>query len=520
VRWLALGALLFAVVLAGCGGSETKTETKTTTAQSSAQAADQSAGAQSTNQTNTTAAGGSAIDQQAEQGSTGGNTPGGSGTSTTTNPAAASGADIEGQGTELPDSSVVAPAEDQGAAPADTGTVPAGSANQGSLEIPSRPAREDLTDIKVRECVQGQAATITGVANVTGSNSADNPAATDTTSTDESAIGNQATGGGNVFGSFRYFAANSPWNVRVDTLPAAPNTNQLVRNADERQTVNETRSGAVIVERRRLGQGIFINTCRWTDPVVDAANGVPTPVSCRQILCGSDAGIKSLNIPSDESPDPRYDGWFTILDRANNVAWDMWRARRERDRSISYQFIRKWRLNGPGFLKPGNPSARGSGLPLFAGLITPQELKAGQINHALAMSVPGPAQRLYVQPASRTDGVGRLESLPEGARVRLRAGARFRPRKGTNRRAFQAIMNALKTYGAIIVDRAAVPTLYAQKNASYRGLLPGNALQGIKLSDFQVISLGTRYADPPVQTGNVLLSPVALQPAGATAAGG
>jgi hypothetical protein len=414
---------------------------------------------------------------------------------------------------------VVAPAEDQGAQPSGA-TGQAGTANQGALDIPSRPASEDLTDIKVRECVQGQAAAITGAANVNGASSADSPANTDTTSTDESAIGNAATGGGNVFGSFQYFANNSPWNVRVDTLPVAPNTNELVRNADERQTVNETRSGAVIVERRRLGQGIFINTCRWTDPVVSASDGVPTPVSCRQILCGSDAGVKSLNIPADVSPDPRYDGWFTVLDRANNVAWDMWRARRERDRSISYQFIRKWRLNGPGFLKPGNPSARGSGLPLFAGLITPQELRAGQINHALAMSVPGPAQRLYVQPASRTDGVGRLQSLPEGARVRLRAGVRLRPRRGTNRRAFQAIVNALKTYGAIIVDRAAVPTLYAQKNASYRGLLPGNALQGTKLSDFQVIALGTRFADPPVQTGNVLLSPVALQPAGATAGGG
>ncbi len=77
--------------------------------------------------------------------------------------------------------------------------------------------------------------------------------------------------------------------------------------------------------------------------------------------------MSSLQIPSDVDPLPQYDGWFTVLNRRQGVGYDLWRARRSRDGgTISYQFMRKWDLNGPGFLRPGVVSARGSGLPLFA----------------------------------------------------------------------------------------------------------------------------------------------------------
>ena len=139
--------------------------------------------------------------------------------------------------------------------------------------------------------------------------------------------------------------------------------------------------------------------------------------------------------------------------------------------------MRKWDLDGSGFQAPQTVSARGSGLPLFAGLIRPKELQAGLINHALAISVPGPAQSVFVQPASSTDGNGRINSLPEGARIRLKANVEVPrptdPKTGKairmtpqQRRMSDAIVAALRTYGAIVVDRAAVPTLYAQRDVT------------------------------------------------------
>lgn len=354
----------------------------------------------------------------------------------------------------------------------------------------------------------------------------------------------------------RPFSPASPWNTRVDTAAVDPRSDRFMRLAKVRFGVKEGQSlEALTTFQRTLNKPVFINTKRWTTPVVDGADGgVPTRVACRQANlpppnndCGDGAFVKTLSIPPDANPRPQNDGWFTVIDRATNSAYDLWRARRSKDgQSLSYQFMRRWDLGGSGFLAPTVVSARGSGLPLFAGLINPEEIRAGRIDHALSIVMPGPAARRYVQPASVTDGQGPQDSIPEGARVRLKAGfdiddaLRTRPldsvggrrRPGfpgsTNRRAARAIMTALKRYGAIVVDRSAVPTLFAKLNFDWeqrlrdsegnllapdgrtrlRGaearrasagtpLLRGNEVSNLFLDDFEVVRLPPLRLDPP-----------------------
>jgi hypothetical protein len=355
---------------------------------------------------------------------------------------------------------------------------------------------------------------------------------------------------------FRPFAADSPWNTTIVGQPVDGNSDRMIRQAQERIGITE-RGNAIFTQRRQIDDPVFINTRAWTVPVVDEENGVETRMVCRQIPpdCGDGKNVETLLVPPNVSPKPQYDGWFTILDRREGVGYDLWRARRGGVNGdvISYQFMRKWTLNGPGFQQPNSVSARGSGLPLFAGLLEPEEVRAGHIEHALAMSVPGPARRNYVQPASATDGNGRATSLPEGARIRLRADrfddllhlpvcgpGRARDADGqirsdcipprTNRRAARALLTALREYGAIIVDRSRTPTLYAKMNANWSQplrstdgrylaadgrtplprhlqdrdqatpLLRGNELQFLRLSDFEVLSLGQVLKFPPLSS--------------------
>jgi hypothetical protein len=160
---------------------------------------------------------------------------------------------------------------------------------------------------------------------------------------------------------------------------------------------------------------------------------------------------------------------------------------------------------------------------MLAGLIRPRELRAGRIPHTLAMAVPGPASTRFVLPAGTTNGLAPLDSLPQGARIRLKPSAyrrfnqlRFRSnriirvngrrvrstriivRDGRRKvsRGTRAVLQALYTYGAIIVDRADSPTLYAQRNADYSNLIRSNSLSELKLTDFEVVRLGTLYRDP------------------------
>lgn len=381
-------------------------------------------------------------------------------------------------------------------------------------------------------------------------------------------------------GLLRPFAPNSPWNTPIENAEVDPDSAEMLKEARRRIGAVDTETGT----RRRgrlLNDPLFINRTEWTVPVVDETNGVDTPVYCRQpplpplpqseqtvpderALCGDGWAVDSLLIPANEDPHPEYDGWFSVINRSEAAVYDLWRARRSQDgSSLSYQFMRRWDLNGPGFLAPNRVSARGSGLPFIGGLIFPEEIEAGRVDHALAISVPAPSQGNYVQPASSTDGIGSVTSLPEGARIRLRRDVTLRSIQrrftdlrcnnplfglrdgrrrelctryrfqGSNQRAATALIEALHRYGAIVVDRARVPTLYAQMNADWsrplrdssgnllnprgrrfaRGerrfstpLLRGNELQGIRLVDFEVVDLPERIPWP--ELGTIEVSPL------------
>jgi hypothetical protein len=324
-----------------------------------------------------------------------------------------------------------------------------------------------------------------------------------------------------------YFSEDSPWNTAVASLPASPESERMLKLARKRLAVIELpgHEGVGTVERT-VDKGFSINAARWAPLVVEAGgtNVVNTKMVCRQRECGSqpERVPPTLALPPTTTPDPRYDGWLSVIDREDGVGYDFWRARRQSDDTISYQYAKAWKLDGPGFSRPVSEDphraagARGSGLPLFAGVIGPAELRAGEINHALAVSVPGLARRSYVQPASVTDGVGASDSLPAGARIRLKDSALLtsKPQAGM-RPSVEAILVALRNYGAIVVDRAAVPTLYAAQGTP-SSLLREDELDWLALSDFEVISLPEIHKDPPL--GQVqqygLASTAAPRPAG------
>ncbi len=327
----------------------------------------------------------------------------------------------------------------------------------------------------------------------------------------------------------RPFNSTSPWNTPVAGMPTAPNSEKLMRKARIRIAQEERPDGTFELQRRFITTGLTVNVTRWTVPVFsDTQQGAVERIAvCRQFDCGPDA-VSSVVMPPgpDGCPEPEYDGWMTVIDNSTRTALDFWRARCEADGSISYHYVKRWDLDGPGFQEPGEVSARGSGLPLFAGLITPEEIQAGRIDHALAISVPGAAQRRYVQPASRTDGVGLPDSLPEGARLRLQPGAndlltRTFVRNGVERKAASTIITALERYGAIVVDRSAAPTMYAQRNANWTKILPLNLLQDIGLSRFDVVrQSGPVLFDPPKVGGATTTTALPAGTPGSIPAGG
>lgn len=363
-----------------------------------------------------------------------------------------------------------------------------------------------------------QSSQTTGQTGATGATGDAADAANPTTGATAPGTGVAVTAGTDPVDGGRLFSADSPWNTTAEGLPVADNSDRMLELATQRRAVKEVPGQEGLQTFvRTVDEGLFVNTEAWA-PLIVAANTEGSQVTkfvCRQSKCGSaDPKVpSSLAIPANTTPDPRYDGWLSVIDRENGMGYDFWRARREGDGTISYQFGKAWTLDGPGFSKPIGidperaVGARGSGLPLFAGVIGPVEVEQGQINHALAISVPGLARRNFVQPASVTDGNGSRKSLPAGARIRLRADVQvdekqLRRLKGNRRRSADAILTALRTFGAIVVDRAAVPTLYAPLGTSPR-LIRGSELSWLRLDDFEVVALPQIYKDPPLSQVNL-----------------
>jgi hypothetical protein len=100
-------------------------------------------------------------------------------------------------------------------------------------------------------------------------------------------------------------------------------------------------------------------------------------------------------------------------------------------------------------LRPaGWTSADAAGLPIFAGLVRLDEVKAGKVDHAIRVTASH-TDRTYIWPARHQAGDANNHNLPPmGARFRLKSGysiSRFRSDT-------QTILRAMKKYGLIVAD--------------------------------------------------------------------
>ena len=107
-----------------------------------------------------------------------------------------------------------------------------------------------------------------------------------------------------------------------------------------------------------------------------------------------------------------------------------------------------WNLRSTALRTEGFTSADAAGLPIFPGLIRFDQAAAGNIDHALRMTV-GSTRDAWIQPATHCAGDSSSADAPSmGQRLRLKASYNI---SGFNPHA-RAIAQALKQYGALIAD--------------------------------------------------------------------
>ena len=276
------------------------------------------------------------------------------------------------------------------------------------------------------------------------------------------------------------FAPSSPLNQSIPAnAPIDPRSDQLVTG---------------LAETARQ-QPFVIAVKRWTVPVYFADATTPRYRVFMRAPWAPRRMLSAVPIPSRAAPDPAGDHHLAILDERTGCEYDFWEARNQGDR-WSAAWGNSLRISGSG-IYPHGLSARGSGFGLLAGLIWPQELARGSIDHALVFSYPYTSAAGFVSPATESDGRTKLrDAIPEGARLQLDPGfdvSSLPPYERT-------IARALQRYGMYLADTGAGNvSLYAVNPQSYTenpyaGIFPAGAyayLRDIPLDRFRVLEHGS-----------------------------
>jgi hypothetical protein len=178
-----------------------------------------------------------------------------------------------------------------------------------------------------------------------------------------------------------------------------------------------------------------------------------------------EATLARVPIPPDAKADPADDGHLAVLDTSTDCVFEMYRAKPDGAGGWTAEWVNATPADGPG-IYPDGLATRASGFSIAAGLIWPEELRAGKIDHALVFAYPGVRDGDPVPPATRSDGkVTGPGTLPEGAHVVLDPDLDLSTLNLPGPEL--TIATALQTYGMYLADSSRGLSLFAVHPQSY-----------------------------------------------------
>ena len=212
-------------------------------------------------------------------------------------------------------------------------------------------------------------------------------------------------------------------------------------------------SDAIIAKSiaRYRANAVFANGGKWGVPAVFAASSSKMyDVACTR-YCGTTP--VRFRIPAGAQPATGSDHHLTVLDGRREL--DLWQARYDSPTdSWSASTVLVNDAAGSGAACPERKhcnAANAAGFALLGGLVWPQELRAGHIDHALALTTPFTRAGYIACPATHTDGKSAdPDAIPEGARIQLDPGFDVASQPWPEWK--KTLARALQRYGGYIVD--------------------------------------------------------------------
>ena len=264
----------------------------------------------------------------------------------------------------------------------------------------------------------------------------------------------------------RVFAESSFWYTPIPAdAPLHPNSASFVTE--------------FLRQKKAYYGTVSINTTAYASPVYIADAAAPnvqvTEWDCQHKKF-SDPELakqwKAVPVPAHAEAATGTDAEMTIYQPSTDTMWEFWQARKVNG---GWQGCWGGRMQnvskGQGiWQKPYGTTA--TGLPFLGGQITPEELRQGEIKHAMGISLVNTEKwSIYSWPANRSDGYN-----PKNAPNRIPEGLRFRLDPAVDVQSLKmhpmgkVIAKAAQMYGFVVWDKAGAITLRAQNPKSYTTL--------------------------------------------------
>lgn len=305
--------------------------------------------------------------------------------------------------------------------------------------------------------------------------------------------GTTGTGGSGTSGSqtiVQYFPPAAVWTQDVSGAAVDPNSATIINQLASQ--------GGWGTGSMRVDESIRVMQANSSTPTVPFQPGSPfyTPDSDTPATVPLPAGGGMEGQTGYQCDTSQNDCHFIVVNNDTGKLYEAIGANYNGS-ALTSNFIAVWDLN---VVYPASgrgeqcTSADAAGFPIAPLLFTANELKAGQINHAIRFILPNNEMRagFYVHPATHAGGPsGPSTAIPYGAHLRLKASydvSQLKP-------AAQVIAKAMQKYGMFLADGGNI-ALTAQSDQDTQSKYSDvdfntTDLSSLKVTDFEVVQMPT-----------------------------
>lgn len=260
-------------------------------------------------------------------------------------------------------------------------------------------------------------------------------------------------------------------NAYTPTLPLYEERSPWRQSVDSASSRRLSKDMLEELTNKRI-RGVTINTDSWTPSVVYAeGHGSRYDMAwSKWLLRGVPVGSKVRKSAAYFSSKGDSDASVCVIDADEGVNYSLYGVKPSANPAgVSIVAGGALKNNGPGWWdNKGEPwIGRASGAALCGGLVLVEELRRGELKHALAIGWP---RSLILEskpsyPARTSDGTCKQESrcVPMGARIQLNPSLTGGDLRRLGLKPNDVVLaKALQTYGAYIVDSSHTVSIYVE----------------------------------------------------------